>query len=181
MNDFLTSCKHKMAQSLAALQQELLRTRTGRASVNLLDAVNVRYYGSNVPISQVATVSAPDARSIVISPYEKSVLPDIEKAIMAANIGLQPTSDGNIIRVTVPPLTEDRRKELVKKIKKIGEECKVAVRLIRQDTNNSIKKDKELAEDDAKRIQRDIQKETDANIVAIDAQIAKKEKEILTI
>ena len=181
MSDFITSCKQKMAQRLTALQQELLRIRTGRASVNLLDSVNVRYYGSNVPISQVATISAPDARSIVVAPYEKGVLSDIEKAIMAANIGLQPTSDGNIIRVTVPPLTEDRRKELVKKVKKIGEDCKVAIRLVRQDTNNSVKKDKTLAEDEGKKIQRDVQKETDTSIAAVDALISKKEKEILTI
>ena len=166
---------------LRGFDEELSRIRTGRASVSLLDKVMVRYYGAPTPLNQVATLAVPDARTLVITPFEKKTLADIEKAIMAANLGLQPNNDGNIIRVPVPPLTEDRRKELVKSIKKLGEDAKVAIRLLRRDANDKIKKNKDLAEDVSKKIQKDVQKETDACIVIVDSRLAEKEKELLSL
>ena len=181
MDDVVNVCREKMQKRLSALSEELQHIRTGRASVGLLDKITVRYYGTNTPIVQVATISAPDPKTLVISPFEKKSMPDIEKAIMAANLGLQPSNDGNVIRVSVPPLTEDRRLELVKKVKKMGEDCKVAIRLVRREFNDKIKKNKELAEDESKKIQKDVQKETDNYIVSVDQQINKKEQDILTI
>ena len=181
MRDLVADCRQKMEKKLKSFDEELLRIRTGRASVSLLDRVQVKYYGENTPLNRVATVTTPDAKTIVVSPFEKKMLADIEKAIMAANLGLQPNNDGNVIRVPVPPLTEDRRRELVKTIKKLGEEVKVAIRLLRREANDKIKKDKDLAEDLSKKIQKDIQKETDTCIGVIDERLAKKEKEVLNV
>ncbi len=181
MQEYAAECRASMDKRLRGFDEELVRIRTGRASVNLLDRVLVKYYGSPTPLNQVATLTVPDARTIVITPFEKKTLGDIEKAIMAANLGLQPNSDGNIIRVPVPPLTDDRRKELVKSIKKLGEDAKVAIRLLRRDANDKIKKDKDLAEDASKKIQKDVQKETDACIAIVDGRLAEKEKELLSI
>ena len=181
MEDLVAECQQKMHKKLKGFDEELLRTRTGRASVSLLDKIQVKYYGENTPLNQVATVTTPDAKTIVVSPFEKKMLGDIEKAIMAANLGLQPNNDGNVIRVPVPPLTEDRRRELVKTIKKLGEEVKVAIRLLRREANDKIKKNKDLAEDLSKKIQKDIQKETDSCIGTIDERLAKKEKEVLNV
>ena len=181
MEEYASECRANMDKRLRSFDEELLRIRTGRASVSLLDRVMVKYYGSPTPLNQVATLTVPDARTIVITPFEKKTLGDIEKAIMAANLGLQPNNDGNIIRVPVPPLTEDRRKELVKSIKKLGEDAKVAIRLVRRDANDKIKKNKDLAEDVSKKIQKDVQKETDACIAIVDNRLAEKEKELLSM
>ena len=174
--DYVSACRASMDKRLHSFDEELLRVRTGRASVSMLDRVMVKYYGSPTPLNQVATLTVPDARTIVITPFEKKTLADIEKAIMAANLGLQPNNDGNIIRVPVPPLTEDRRKELVKSIKKLGEDAKVAIRLLRRDANDKIKKNKDLAEDASKKIQKDVQKETDTCIAIVDSRLAEKKK-----
>lgn len=181
MEEYASACRASMDKRLRSFDTELLRVRTGRASVNLLDKVMVKYYGSPTPLNQVATLTVPDARTIIITPFEKKTLSDIERAIMAANLGLQPNNDGNIIRVPVPPLTEDRRKELVKSIKKLGEDAKVAIRLLRRDANDKIKKDKDLAEDLSKKIQKDVQKETDACIAIVDSRLVEKEKELLSL
>lgn len=181
MEDYAAECRAGMDKRLRSFDAELLRVRTGRASASLLDRVMVKYYGSPAPLNQVATLAVPDARTIVITPFEKKTLADIEKAIMAANLGLQPNNDGNIIRVPVPPLTEDRRKELVKSIRKLGEDVKVAIRMLRRDANDKIKKNKDLAEDLSKKIQKDVQKETDACIAIVDARLAEKEKELLSV
>lgn len=182
MQGLVDDYRIKMTKKLQWLDDELSRIRTGRASVTLLDKVFVKYYGTNTQLNQVANITVPDAKSLVVSPFEKKILPDIEKAIMAANLGLQPNNDGNILRIPVPPLTEDRRKEIVKSIKKIGEEAKVAVRLVRRDTNGLIKKDaKELGEDLSKKMQKDVQKETDNCIASIAQRLAKKEQEVLNV
>ena len=181
MEEYANACRASMDKRLRGFDEELLRIRTGRASVSLLDRVTVKYYGSPTPLNQVATLAVPDARMIVITPFEQKTLGDIEKAIMAANLGLQPNNDGNIIRVPVPPLTEDRRKDLVKSVKKLGEDAKVAIRLLRRDANDKIKKNKDLAEDVSKKIQKDVQQETDACIAIIDGRLAKKEKELLSL
>ena len=181
MEEYVSACRASMDKRLRSFDEELLRVRTGRASVSMLDRVMVKYYGSPTPLNQVATLTVPDARTIVITPFEKKTLADIEKAIMAANLGLQPNNDGNIIRVPVPPLTEDRRKELVKSIKKLGEDAKVAIRLLRRDANDKIKKNKDLAEDESKKIQKDVQKETDTCIAMVDSRLAEKEKELLSV
>ena len=181
MEEYASACRASMDKRLRSFDTELSRVRTGRASINLLDKVMIKYYGSPTPLNQVATLTVPDARTIIITPFEKKTLSDIERAIMAANLGLQPNNDGNIIRVPVPPLTEDRRKELVKSIKKLGEDAKVAIRLLRRDANDKIKKDNDLAEDLSKKIQKDVQKETDACIAIVDSRLAEKEKELLSL
>ncbi len=178
---YVSACRASMDKRLHSFAEELWRVRTGRASVSLLDKVMVKYYGAPTPLAQVATLTVPDARTLVVTPFEKKTLGDIEKAIMAANLGLQPSNDGNILRVPVPPLTEDRRKELVKAIKKLGEDTKVAIRLLRRDANDKIRKNKDLAEDVSKKIQKEVQKETDACIAIVDSRLAEKEKELLSL
>lgn len=174
----------QMNRSVQALKKELIKVRTGRASTALVDSVQVDYYGSNMPINQVANVTTPDARTIQIVPWEGSMVGPIEKAILAANIGLTPQSDGKLIRISIPALTEDRRKEMVKQVKRMGEESKVAVRNHRRDGNEIIKKnekDKKISEDEAKKMMDAIQKLTDAKVAEVDKVIADKEKEILTV
>ncbi len=182
--EIIKDCRQEMDKRTQALDKDLSRVRTGRASVSLLDGVKVDYYGAPTPLNQVASVATPDARSIVISPFEKKTIQDIEKAIQKADLGLQPNNDGNVVRVPIPALTEERRKEIAKSIKKLGEEAKVGIRKIRQDYNNKIKKfekDKEFSEDDSKKLQKSIQTETDNFTKVIDEKVAKKEKEVLTI
>lgn len=173
-----------MDKSLQSLQKELVKVRTGRASAALLDPVKVDYYGSNVPVSQVANVTTPDARTLQIVPWEQGTIGAIEKAILGANIGFTPQNDGKVIRLTMPPLTEDRRKEMVKLVKKMGEDVKVAVRNSRRDANEEVKKaekGKTITEDESKRVQEQIQKKTDEKIAEVDKVITGKEKEILTV
>ena len=173
-----------MDKSLQSLKAELAKVRTGRASTALVDTVQVDYYGSNVPISQVGNITTPDARTIQISPWEGGMLGAIEKGILAANVGLTPQNDGKVIRISVPAMTEERRKEMVKLVKKMGEDAKVAMRSQRRDGNEEVKKQekaKTLSEDDAKKAMELIQKKTDEKTVEVDKVIAGKEKEIMTI
>jgi len=173
-----------MDKSIQSLKGELAKVRTGRASTALVDTVHVDYYGSNVPLNQVANVTTPDARTIMIAPWEAGTLGAIEKAILAANIGLTPQNDGKVIRISVPAMTEERRKEMVKLIKKMGEETKVAIRNHRRDGNEEIKKAekaKTVSEDEGKKSQELIQKKTDEKVKEVDTVVAGKEKEIMTI
>jgi ribosome recycling factor len=179
--DSITQHADKSIQSLKA---DLAKVRTGRASTALVEPVHVDYYGSSVPLSQVANVTTPDARTIQISPWEQGIIGAIEKAILAANIGLTPQSDGKVIRIPLPPLTEERRKDMVKLVKKMGEEAKVAVRNHRRDANEEVKKQekaKAMSEDEAKKALELVQKKTDEKVAEVDKVIAGKEKEIMTI
>lgn len=174
----------RMQKTISVLKEELTRIRTGRANASLLDHVMVDYYGSEVPINQVANLSVPEPRSIVIAPWEKPMLGTIEKAILASDLGLTPSNDGTIIRLTLPELTEDRRKEFVKQIKQIGEKARVAVRNIRRDANEDVKKqvkDDALPEDESKRLQDRIQQLTDQYIAEVEHVLERKEQDILTV
>jgi ribosome recycling factor len=171
----------RMQKSIAALKTELATIRTGRANASVLDHVFVSYYGSDVPLNQVANLAVPEPRAITISPWEKTMLGEIEKAILASDLGLNPSNDGEIIRIMFPELTEDRRKELVKQVKQVGEKAKVSIRNIRRDANDEVKKDDTLTEDESKNSQERIQKVTDQFIAEIDQVVEHKEKEILTV
>jgi ribosome recycling factor len=174
----------RMDQSIAAFQHNLTKIRTGRASPGLLDTVHVDYYGSSVPISQVANVSLLDARTISVQPWEKGMGPKIEKAIRESDLGLNPASMGDLIRVPMPPMSEERRKEMTKLVRQEGESAKIAVRNLRRDANEAVKKlvkDKAASEDEQKRAEADIQKVTDRHIIAIDQMVAAKEQEILAV
>lgn len=174
--------RDRMIKSITALKTELKRIRTGRASSSLLDGIKVDYYGTPTPISQMSTVAIPESRLISIQPWDVTVIKDIEKAILKSDLGLTPSNDGKLIRISIPPLTEERRKELVKLVHKTSEEYKVAVRNIRRDANELIKgfkKDGDISEDDAFKAQDEIQKITDEHIKQIDEIFKVKEKEIL--
>jgi len=182
--DIKKNTETKMGQSVAALSNSLTKIRTGRASPALLDSVQVDYYGSMVPLSQVANVSLLDARTISVQPLEKQMAPKIEKAIRDSDLGLNPSSMGELIRVPMPPMSEERRKELTKVVRSEGENAKVAVRNLRRDGNEAIKKlvkDKLASEDDQKRAEADIQKSTDKHIADIDKVVAGKEQEIMAV
>jgi ribosome recycling factor len=174
----------KMEKSVVSLQNELKKIRTGRAQVGMLDGIRVNYYGTVTPLSQVAAVSTPDARSFLIAPWEASILKEIESALVKSDIGMTPMNDGKVIRLKVPELTEERRKDLVKQSKKVVEEARVAVRLARRDANEEVKKllkEKKISEDDAKKGEADIQKLTDDTIKKVDLIGDEKEKSIMTI
>lgn len=176
--------KDKMEKALQALQGELKKVRTGRAQVSMLDNIRVNYYGTPTPLNQVAALSTPDARSFLISPWEASILKEIEQSIVKSDLGMTPANDGKVIRLKVPELTEDRRKDLVKNIKKICEDARVAVRLIRRDSNEELKKshkDKVITEDESKRFTEEVQKVTDDYIKKIDVLAVDKEKELMTL
>jgi ribosome recycling factor len=178
------STEQKMVKSIDALKHDLAKIRTGRAHAGLLDHIQVDYYGSMVPLSQVANVGLGDARTITVQPWEKKMVPVVEKAIRESDLGLNPATTGDLIRVPMPALTEERRKELTKVVKHEGENAKVAVRNLRRDANNHLKdmlKKKEVSEDDERRAQDDVQKLTDRFIADIDKLITEKEKEILTV
>jgi ribosome recycling factor len=180
----IDSVTQHMDKSIQSLKGDLVKVRTGRASTALVDPVHVDYYGSSVPINQVANVTTPDARTIQVSPWEQNIIGAIEKAILAANLGLTPQNDGKVIRIPLPPLTEERRKDMVKLIKKMGEETKVAVRNHRRDANEEVKKQekaKVMSEDEAKKALELVQKKTDEKVAEVDKVIAGKEKEIMTI
>lgn len=170
-----------MDKHITSLKGDLAKLRTGRASTALLEPVHVDYYGSSVPVNQVANVTTPDARTIQVTPWEQGTIGAIEKAILAANIGLTPQNDGKVIRISLPPMTEERRKEMVKILKKMGEEAKVAIRNQRRDANELVKKDKSMPEDEAKKQIDVIQKKTDEKVAEVDKVVAAKEKEIMTI
>jgi ribosome recycling factor len=179
-----STAEARMGQSLASLKHNLTRVRTGRANPALLDNVQVDYYGSMVPISQVANVSLLDARTISVQPWEKGLGAKIEKAIRESDLGLNPASMGDLIRVPMPMMTEERRKELTKVVRGEGENAKVAVRNLRRDANEAVKKlvkDKSASEDEQKRAEADIQKVTDRHIAEVDQLIAAKEQELLAV
>lgn len=179
-----TSLKEGIAKALEDLKRDLGRFRTGRASLSILDGVSVSYYGSRTPLSGVASLTIPEPRLILVKPWEKSQLKEIEKAIIEANLGITPMNDGEVIRLPMPAMTEQRRKELAKQVKAAGEEHKVAIRNLRRDANEQLKqqlKDKEITEDDNKRAQEKVQKETDAGTAQVDEIVAKKEKEVMEV
>ncbi|MFO7839211.1 MAG: ribosome recycling factor [Desulfosalsimonadaceae bacterium] len=176
--------KEKMDKSVNALKAELKKIRTGRASLSLLDDIRVEYYGTMTPLNQLATLSVPESRLITIQPWDVSSVNSIEKAILKSNLGLTPSSDGKIIRITIPPLTEDRRKDIVKQVNKMCEDYRVAVRNVRREANDTLKqlkKDGDASEDDVFKAQEDIQKLTDEHIKEIDSIYKDKEKEILEL
>jgi ribosome recycling factor len=180
----MTELSANTDKSIQALQKDLLKVRTGRASTALIDHLHVDYYGSKTPITQVANLTTPDARTIQIVAWEPSMLGAIEKAIFEANVGFTPQNDGKVIRITMPPLTEERRKEMVKMIKKVGEDTKIAIRNHRRDANEAVKKqekDKAITADESKKFQEQIQKKTDDKVAEVDKIIATKEKEIMTL
>jgi ribosome recycling factor len=184
MSNVVNELSANTDKSIQSLQKDLLKVRTGRASAALIDHVQVDYYGSRTPITQVANLTTPDARTIQIVAWEPSMLGPIEKAILEANVGFTPQNDGKVIRITMPPLTEERRKEMVKMIKKMGEDTKIAIRNHRRDANEEVKKqekDKALSADESKKLQEQIQKKTDDKVAEVDKVIATKEKEIMTI
>lgn len=172
----------RMGKSIAALKSELKRIRTGRASVSLLDGIRVDYYGTPTPLNQMASLSVPESRLIMIQPWDVSAIKEIEKAILKSDLGLTPSSDGKLIRISIPPLTQERRKQLVRTLQKTCEEYKVAVRNVRRDSNElmkGFKKDGDISEDDLFKAQDEIQKITDTFIKMIDDIFKEKEKEIL--
>ncbi|RFU61558.1 ribosome recycling factor [Peribacillus glennii] len=180
----IASSKERMEKAISAYSRELASIRAGRANASLLDKISVDYYGAPTPINQLAGVSVPEARLLVIQPYDKTILGEIEKAILKSDLGLNPSSDGSIIRIAIPALTEERRKELVKVVKKEAEEAKIAVRNIRRDANDDLKKlekNGEITEDDLRGYSDDIQKMTDSYISKIDDITKNKEKEILEV
>lgn len=182
--DIKKNAETKMGQSIEALKNNLSRIRTGRASPQLLDTIHVDYYGSMVPLSQVANVALLDARTISVQPWEKNMGAKIEKAIRESDLGLNPASLGDLIRVPMPPMSEERRKEMTKLARNEGENSKVAVRNLRRDANEAVKKlvkDKLASEDEQKRAEADIQKTTDKHIAEIDSLVAAKEQDILAI
>ncbi len=183
-NEVLTTHETKMKKAMDVLRADLATLRAGRATPALLEKVTVEYYGTPTPVTQVANVSVPEPRMIVIQPWEKGLMKDIEKAIMKSDLGLMPSNDGVVIRLTIPQMTEQRRQELVKVVHKKAEDCRVAVRNIRRDANDAIKKmekDKVVSEDEAKKAQDDIQKLTDKIIKDVDHIMASKEKEIMEV
>lgn len=177
----ITDAKARMQGAQDALQRELGSIRTGRANPRILDRIEVEYYGAMTPLNQVASISVPEARILLITPFDKSVLDEIIRAVNMSDLGLNPASDGNIVRLAIPQMTEEGRKELAKQVKAEAEKAKVSVRNVRRDAMDSVKKDKELPEDVARKAEDAIQKLTDDNIKAIDAIAAEKEKELLTI
>jgi len=183
-NAIMNQLKEKMASSVDAFKRELVKIRTGRASLSLLDGIKVKAYGSLMAVDQVGTMTIPESSMIIIKPWDPQVLPAIEKAILASGLGLTPASDGNVVRLTIPPLTGERRKELVKQVKKISEEYKVAIRNVRRDSNEALKKlkkDKEISEDDLFRLQEEAQKVTDSFISQIEDIAGGKEKEVMEV
>lgn len=183
-NEIINQAQHKMTRTIESLREEFVKIRTGRASTGLLEQIMVDYYGSPTPLSQVAQLAVGDARTLTVQPWEKNMIAVCEKAIMNSGLGLNPANNGNLIRVPLPPLTEERRRDLTKVVRGMAEDNKVAVRNLRRDANNHIDrltKDKEISEDDQRRAETEIQKMTDKMIQQIDQVTADKEKEIMTV
>ncbi|BCS86766.1 ribosome recycling factor [Pseudodesulfovibrio sediminis] len=184
METVLDDGKKRMAGAITSLEKEFSKLRTGRATTSLVDGIIVDYYGTPTPINQLASVSVPDSKTITIQPWDKGAFGGVEKAIMASDLGLNPVNDGKIIRIAIPPLTEERRKDLVKIAKKYTEDAKIAIRNVRRDMNDALKKmekDKDISEDDRKHGETEVQKLTDDYVKASDTSLAEKEKEILAI
>lgn len=184
MADAAAELKSRIDKSLDDLKRELAKVRTGRASTAILDGIKVDQYGTPTPLAGVASINAPEPRLITIKPWDKGVLKDIEKALREANLGINPMNDGEMIRLPFPPLTEERRKDIVKQVKAKGEEHKVAIRNIRRDANEALKtqqKDKKITEDDLKRLTKDVQDKTDAGIKQVDTLLTAKEQEVMKV
>jgi len=182
--EVIADMKAHMDKSVDALRREYQKVRTGRATTGLLDDIKVEYYGNPSPLSQVATLAVPESRTITIQPWEAKLIPVIEKAIMNANLGFTPANDGKTIRISLPPLTEERRKDIVKMLKKMAEDTKVAVRNIRRegiDRLKKLEKDKQISEDDLKRAEKEVQDVTNASVAKIDEVLAHKEKEVMEV
>ncbi|EPL6456076.1 MULTISPECIES: ribosome recycling factor [Providencia] len=182
INEIQKDAQDRMEKSLEAFKNQISKVRTGRASPSLLDGINVEYYGSATPLRQLANVTVEDSRTLAISVFDRSMSPAIEKAIMASDLGLNPSSAGTVIRVPLPPLTEERRKDLIKVVRGEAEQGRIAVRNVRRDANDKVKallKDKEISEDDERRSQDDIQKLTDNYIKKVDESLAQKEAELM--
>ncbi len=184
MSGVIKQTEEKMKRSLAALEDEFNTLRTGRASPALFDKIRIEYYGNPTPLNQVATISVPEARLVVIQPWDKSVMGDIEKAIQKSELSVNPSNDGKVIRISIPPLTEERRKEYVKLAKNMAEQSRVSIRNVRRDANDELKKaekDGELSEDELKRAEDEVQKLTDRYVEDVNAMLEAKETEILEI
>jgi ribosome recycling factor len=184
INDVVNDTEDSMKKAIEAYRRDLSKVRTGRANLSLLDGVKVEYYGTPTPLNQVATLTVADARLITVKPWEKNLLPDIEKAIRISDLGLNPMTDSDMIRLPIPALTQERRKDLVKSIKKTTEDARIAVRAARRDGNDMLKellKDKEISEDDSKTGQKSIQDITDRYIAQVDEISAAKEKELMDL
>ncbi|TCP30303.1 ribosome recycling factor [Scopulibacillus darangshiensis] len=183
-NQIINDTTERMEKAVGSLKRELATVRAGRANPSLLDKVQVEYYGAPTPLNQLATITTPEARLLLIQPYDKSAIGDMERAILMSDLGITPTNDGDVIRIAIPALTEERRAELAKVVKKVAEEAKVAVRNVRRDANDQLKKsqkDGDLTEDDLRGLTEDVQKLTDQNIKHIDDIAANKEKEIMEV
>ena len=184
LNDIKKDAQTRMAKSVEAFRHDLTKLRTGRASTAIVDPLKVNYYGSDMPLTQVASVSVSDARSLTITPWEKQMVAAVEKAIINSDLGLTPTTAGTVIRINLPPLTEERRKDLTKVVHSSGEDAKVAIRNIRRDANHQVKellKEKLVTEDDVRRAEDDIQKLTDSAIKDVDEVIKAKEQELMAV
>lgn len=182
MSDFIISVEERMKKTINALKDDFNGIRTGRASASLFDKIRVDYYGEKSPLSQVANISIPEARMVVIQPWDKTLISEIEKAIQKSELSLNPSNDGKVIRISIPPLTEERRKELAKQAKNIAEQSRVSIRNIRRDENEEIKKnqkDGDITEDEQSRLEESLQKLTDSYIQSINKVLEEKEKEIL--
>ena len=183
-NEIIDNAKERMNNSLNSLQRELGHIRAGRANASLLDRISVEYYGAPTPLNQLASITIPEARVLMITPFDKSILQDVEKAIMASDIGISPTNDGNVIRLIIPQLTEERRKELAKDVKKEAENAKIAVRNIRRDAIDEYKKQQkngDITEDDLRGLEKEVQKLTDESIKEVDKIASDKEQELLDV
>ncbi len=181
--EILAEARRKMDKVLEVMARDLSRVRTGRASVALLEGIRVECYGTSMPLPQVASLAAPESRLLTVQPWDPSLLSDVEKALLKSDLGLTPANDGKLIRLPIPALTTERRKELVKTVKRMGEEAKVALRNLRRDANEQVKdlkKEKQVSEDEAHRAQEEVQKITDEFIKKVDLQAADKEKEIMS-
>ncbi len=184
LNEIKKDAQARMGKSIESLRHNLVKVRTGRANAGLVDSIKVNYYGSEMPLSQVASVAVGDARSIIITPWEKQMVAAVEKAILASDLGLTPNTAGTVIRLNIPALTEERRKELAKVVHAEGEDAKVAIRNIRRDANHQVKellKDKQITEDESSRTEAEIQKLTDAAIKDVDEVIKGKEVELMSV
>ena len=184
VEELLLTLEEKLEKTVSVLREEYTNIRAGRANPHVLDKILVDYYGTPSPVNQVGNISVQDAKCLVISPWDASLLKGIEKAILASNIGLTPTNDGKVIRLVFPDLTEERRKELVKKIRKMGEDAKVAMRNVRREAMEALKKlknDKALSEDEVALCEKDVEKQVSDTVSKVDAVMAEKEKEILTV
>ncbi len=180
--EVLDNARERMDRAVESIKKELSRVRTGKAALSLLEAVRVECYGSTLPVNQVATIAIPEPRLMVIQPWDRSVLPDVEKAILRSELGITPSSDGAVIRLSIPPLTEERRGELQKLVRKLAEDARVQIRRERRDANDELRrleKEGDLPEDVAKKAQEEVQELTDSHVAEIDGLLASKEKEIL--